>query len=1317
MEALRFSAVERSAGTAMDNYQTTCLLLQLTMDYCAKVKNTKDEIPWRIAMLGYKLDLGKLFASLGAKPQAEIWFNNLEAEFVECISLMNDTDSTLQASDSLDLLTVELHRLKMVEKEEPTQARLQQLLILGDKMQAASHIETESAHFLAIAWAKKLYPSNEFAVLQTDIQFRSQNLFRTQGRVSSEMTNLVDIMTPVLNSEGGVARTSSYVELARRIEALQEFERMHPHITLPTVKHMHSSMLLRLQTQVGQREEKALIGAMQATHHAFALSMPSGDTFRREVSITTPNEQSLKVKDILDQREVENHEFNMDYSFHSRPEQVVVPELLQRLVFKEVASGNLTEHALSRLFGSGAKDTKFETDHILKMQGKELLNNLVGTPEHPLHAKQWAQRRPTLRSWLLDDSCHDYRLRQCLWIAIHNRRSNAWSEHVQLKLADKEFRKLESPKLVHADCIGKSVHTITPGWFQVNCELISAIQERLDLREMKLVSPRSNDHFGREWWIARSILSQLYLNFFFCCHNPGNKLSDGLIEFLARADEIARDQVAYWRRIENSQFFATEVIYISTITQLRIEFGITNDPAEVARTVDETLALLEEVELLFGTTLYEVDLSRTLDFLNMKSYMGSGMGIWQIGKIAIRLLSLVIVQIGNKAQSGFGDEDITTRRQRRLGQLWQWVQRVKARTLAQSMGLDNEIPDSMLVEIQRSLTDERASVEKELATSASNLGSAELAILERRLADLNLEVESAPPLEFLSQVRNILKDSNDRVGLEIASNSIDRSFIQDLRRLSKILKQLKRPEASHIEDKANIEQEMSLINERMAARPSLQKLVTIADFLNREEVLRNSLEVTSDRLQNRIELQRLRNEMRQEPVLERMLRIREGRPVSDQDLHKIAATRGGKVAFIDWITITNFQHKVTRVYMLIWRNGICKGVDLGTEHGFQQASVKEFFDVKDVYLPDVSPTPLDEMNLEEMAPTAAKEIADDDLKPVLSCFELVKPLFNDSLVEKGDLLVLSLTEGFHNFPLHAIQEDEDGDVGPLILEHPVVYVPSLSVLHKCFWSRNGLSSGHNSSKDDKMRALVLGGIVSPKPVFQYGTKAVGKIGDILRSSETTFIGKDATLHNFSTHISKSDVLHIHLHTNYGDKSSKRSEHGHLSQEDAEDVTFVNSPLDQAILFNGAETNNKLTTAQIIELNLSKGAHCNLMACASGRQGTYQADLRRAKATGDVMTNEVMGLVPGFLFSGAGSVTSTLWPIMDEHGAVFSNYFFREFMEARKKARSQLTLAEMDLSWIDLAEVHQKAVLDMRRIYKQPSAWAGFVLSGCWKFQV
>jgi hypothetical protein len=61
MEALRFSVVERSAGTAMDNYQAACLLLQLTIDHCAKVANTKDEIPWRIAMLGYPFSCHQLY--------------------------------------------------------------------------------------------------------------------------------------------------------------------------------------------------------------------------------------------------------------------------------------------------------------------------------------------------------------------------------------------------------------------------------------------------------------------------------------------------------------------------------------------------------------------------------------------------------------------------------------------------------------------------------------------------------------------------------------------------------------------------------------------------------------------------------------------------------------------------------------------------------------------------------------------------------------------------------------------------------------------------------------------------------------------------------------------------------------------------------------------------------------------------------------------------------------------------------------------------------------------------------------------------------
>jgi predicted XRE-type DNA-binding protein len=57
------------------------------------------------------------------------------------------------------------------------------------------------------------------------------------------------------------------------------------------------------------------------------------------------------------------------------------------------------------------------------------------------------------------------------------------------------------------------------------------------------------------------------------------------------------------------------------------------------------------------------------------------------------------------------------------------------------------------------------------------------------------------------------------------------------------------------------------------------------------------------------------------------------------------------------------------------------------------------------------------------------------------------------------------------------------------------------------------------------------------------------------------------------------------------------------------------------------------------------------------------------------------------------------------------------MGANKKARAGCDLVESVKSWIDLAEIHQKAVLEMRRIYKQRSAWAGFVLGGCWKFEI
>jgi hypothetical protein len=110
----------------------------------------------------------------------------------------------------------------------------------------------------------------------------------------------------------------------------------------------------------------------------------------------------------------------------------------------------------------------------------------------------------------------------------------------------------------------------------------------------------------------------------------------------------------------------------------------------------------------------------------------------------------------------------------------------------------------------------------------------------------------------------------------------------------------------------------------------------------------------------------------------------------------------------------------------------------------------------------------------------------------------------------------------------------------------------------------------------KLHSLIVGGVNSIEEAFQFGGEAVERIGTILNSPETTFIGPAATLNNFSMHISNSDLLHIHLHTNYPTRS-------------ASDTIFTTSPLSQAIAFNSPSPHSGEPSArEILALNLSSG---------------------------------------------------------------------------------------------------------------------------------
>ena len=81
----------------------------------------------------------------------------------------------------------------------------------------------------------------------------------------------------------------------------------------------------------------------------------------------------------------------------------------------------------------------------------------------------------------------------------------------------------------------------------------------------------------------------------------------------------------------------------------------------------------------------------------------------------------------------------------------------------------------------------------------------------------------------------------------------------------------------------------------------------------------------------------------------------------------------------------------------------------------------------------------------------------------------------------------------------------------------------------------------------------------------------------------------------------SDLLHIHLHSNFDLRDRFASASTSPTREDS---TFTTSPLNQAIVFNSSASDgsNELSADSILTLPLSRGAHVNLVACASGQQG-------------------------------------------------------------------------------------------------------------------
>jgi CHAT domain-containing protein len=276
----------------------------------------------------------------------------------------------------------------------------------------------------------------------------------------------------------------------------------------------------------------------------------------------------------------------------------------------------------------------------------------------------------------------------------------------------------------------------------------------------------------------------------------------------------------------------------------------------------------------------------------------------------------------------------------------------------------------------------------------------------------------------------------------------------------------------------------------------------------------------------------------------------------------------------------------------------------------------------------------------------------------------------------------------------------------LIHRNPVIYIHSLSLL------RSSLSAAeHARYSPPKANPQFLAGISQADATavvngrrsnYTAGRNSIKKLAELCKTPPR--IDESGSKLDFITAMTQSRLLHLHTHCNWQ----------------------FSDPLDHHVEFpniHGAGREDKgpdlkLTAKEIFAIRLGAGTHVNMIACQGGLMEVKMGD-------------EVMGLVPALLYSGATSTVSTLWSIADPDGARFSKLFFQSFFdqckehsEAEPKSLEGVSDAQSDelqtkgTSFVDIAAAVQEAVIDMDpNGHESLYSWAAFVLHGFWMFSL
>ena len=285
-------------------------------------------------------------------------------------------------------------------------------------------------------------------------------------------------------------------------------------------------------------------------------------------------------------------------------------------------------------------------------------------------------------------------------------------------------------------------------------------------------------------------------------------------------------------------------------------------------------------------------------------------------------------------------------------------------------------------------------------------------------------------------------------------------------------------------------------------------------------------------------------------------------------------------------------------------------------------------------------------------------MSDDTTQLLYKLGPLVESLVTASI--PGQTLVFSLTGNLHRIPFHALRVD--GEI--LIRRNPIVYSSSMTVLDLAFKARR---------KAEEAR-LLTNTPVKPSlfcdPPSQLGIKAYKSLATKL--SVTPHTGDSFTSSNLVAAIKDPDLSLLHYHSH---------------------VTFKETdPLDQGLELDDRRFNLR----EVFDLApVPASYHATLLGCGSGMSKT-------------TASNDVVGLVSAFLYSGASSTVSTLWSFDDKDAAMYTRHFYKEIVELVEAGAG---------GTVDLAKANQRAVLSIMDKRPQMYHWAPFIFNGCWTLRI